>query len=64
MHGVDVEGKMCGIERELVQLLGSHSPVPVTYAGGVRSLQDLQLVKEVGGNKVGFSTTIISHCFC
>ena len=52
VHGVDVEGKMCGIETELVQLLGSHSPVPVTYAGGVRSIEDLELVKSLGSNKV------------
>ena len=52
VHGVDVEGKMCGIESELVQLLGLHSPVPVTYAGGVRSIDDLELVKSLGSNKV------------
>ena len=38
VHGVDVEGKQLGIDEELVQLLGSCSPLPVTYAGGVRSL--------------------------
>jgi phosphoribosylformimino-5-aminoimidazole carboxamide ribotide isomerase len=35
VHGVDVEGKRCGIEAPLVQLLGECSPIPVTYAGGV-----------------------------
>ena len=35
VHGVDVEGKMNGIEEQLVQLLAEHSPIPVTYAGGV-----------------------------
>ena len=29
IHGVDVEGKKCGIEEELVVLLGQHSPIPV-----------------------------------
>lgn len=38
MHGVDVEGKQLGIDEELVQLLGASAPLPVTYAGGVRSL--------------------------
>ena len=38
MHGVDVEGKQLGIDEELVALLGASSPLPVTYAGGVRSL--------------------------
>lgn len=52
VHGVDVEGKMCGIEEELVELLGLYSPVPVTYAGGVRSIDDMELVKKLGKGKV------------
>jgi len=52
IHGVDVEGKMQGIEADLVRLLGRHSPIPSTYAGGVRSLADLELVKEFGENRV------------
>ncbi len=38
VHGVDVEGKQLGIDEELVELLGKAAPLPVTYAGGVRSL--------------------------
>lgn len=52
VHGVDVEGKKCGIDEELVSLLGEHSPLPVCYAGGARSLQDLELVKRLGNDKV------------
>jgi len=52
VHGVDVEGKRCGIEEELVALLGNFSPIPVTYAGGVRSLEDLELVKRLGAGRV------------
>lgn len=52
VHGVDVEGKMSGIESDLVRLLGKHSPIPVTYAGGARSLSDLDLVKELGQDRV------------
>jgi len=52
VHGVDVEGRMAGIEADLVQLLGKHSPIPITYAGGVRSLSDLDLVKELGQGRV------------
>ena len=35
---MDVEGKQLGIDEELVALLGRSSPVPVTYAGGARTL--------------------------
>ena len=52
VHGVDVEGLQCGILPDLVTLLGQASPIPVTYAGGVRSLQDLELVRQLGQDKV------------
>ena len=34
VHGVENEGKRCGILDDLVALL-AHSPIPVTYAGTV-----------------------------
>ena len=43
---------MAGIERELVQLLGDYSPIPTTYAGGVLSLADLDLVAELAHGQV------------
>ena len=52
VHGVDVEGLRTGIEEKLVRNLGSWSPVPVTYAGGARCLDDLDRVKALGGGRV------------
>ena len=52
VHGVDVEGKSQGIQEELISILGGHSPIPVTYAGGVSRLLDLDRVKEIGQDKV------------
>jgi phosphoribosylformimino-5-aminoimidazole carboxamide ribotide isomerase len=52
VHGVDVEGKMRGIQSDLVQILGRHSPIPVTYAGGVKALSDLDEVKGLGQGRV------------
>ena len=52
VHGVDVEGKMGGIQTDLIEILGKYSPIPVTYAGGVKALSDLDLVKELGRNRV------------
>lgn len=52
VHGVDVEGKMEGIQEELITLLGKYSPIPVTYAGGVKAISDLSLVKELGCDHV------------
>lgn len=52
VHAVDVEGKASGIETELVSLLGEWGKIPVTYAGGVHSFDDLRLVKELGRDKI------------
>lgn len=52
VHGVDVEGKKLGIDEELVALLGKHSPIPVTYAGGVTVMADLERIKVAGMGRV------------
>ena len=52
IHAVDVEGKASGIETELVELLARMKNFPVTYAGGVGSFADLELLKKVGNNHV------------
>lgn len=52
IHAVDVEGKAKGIEKELVSMLGNWDGIPVTYAGGVGSFEDLQELKELGKNKI------------
>ena len=52
IHAVDVEGKVCGIEKELVALLGRWNRIPITYAGGIRSLEDIRSIKELGRNKI------------
>jgi phosphoribosylformimino-5-aminoimidazole carboxamide ribotide isomerase len=52
VHAVDVEGKQCGIDEELVQLLAFGAPVPATYAGGVRNLEDLGRVQHLGRGQV------------
>ncbi|MDP6190374.1 MAG: phosphoribosylformimino-5-aminoimidazole carboxamide ribotide isomerase [Gammaproteobacteria bacterium] len=52
IHSADVEGLQAGIDGPLVKLLGEHCTIPVTYAGGARSLADLQQVKELSNGKV------------
>uniref|UniRef100_UPI001CB8E88B 1-(5-phosphoribosyl)-5-[(5- phosphoribosylamino)methylideneamino] imidazole-4-carboxamide isomerase, chloroplastic n=1 Tax=Erigeron canadensis TaxID=72917 RepID=UPI001CB8E88B len=77
VHGVDVEGKKLGIDEELVELLGRHSPIPVTYAGGVTVMDDLERIKVSGmgrvdvtvgsaldifGGKLAYKDVIDWHC--
>ena len=52
IHGVDVEGLGQGIDEALVQLIAEHSPIPATYAGGAKSMEDLQRVTMVGKKRV------------
>ena len=52
VHGVDVEGLRQGIQEELIVMLGEHCPLPVTYAGGVHALADLDRVNKLGKGRV------------
>jgi len=52
IHAADVEGKCQGIAEDLVQNLAAWSPLPTTYAGGVRDLNDLQRIKELGRGRL------------
>ena len=52
VHGVDVEGKREGIQEDLVGILGEYCPIPVTYAGGIKSLSDMDLIRKLGKDRV------------
>ena len=52
IHAVDVEGKAQGIEQEVVRLLGNWGKLPITYAGGVHNYRDLELLQELGRNRL------------
>jgi phosphoribosylformimino-5-aminoimidazole carboxamide ribotide isomerase len=52
IHAVDVEGLCQGIDLELVKMLGAWSPIPTTYAGGAKSLQDLETVQKIGAGRI------------
>jgi len=52
IHAADVEGLQAGIDQDLVELLGNITTIPVTYAGGARALQDLELVHRLSAGKV------------
>ena len=52
IHAADVEGKCEGIDARLVEFLGAHASIPVTYAGGVHAFEDLQTVHDLSAGKV------------
>ncbi len=55
VHAVDVEGKASGIEADVAAMLGEKCDVPVTYAGGISSYEDLAQLKKLGRGKVDFT---------
>jgi len=52
IHAVDVEGMCMGIDTRLLDLLATSVPVATTYAGGVTSLADLELVQGSGRGRI------------
>jgi phosphoribosylformimino-5-aminoimidazole carboxamide ribotide isomerase len=52
VHAVDVEGLCLGIDTYLVRMLADYSPISTTYAGGAKSVEDLEQVTEIGRNRI------------
>ena len=52
IHAADVEGLCGGIDADLVSLLGAWGKIPVTYAGGAATMDDVLLVDRAGQGNV------------
>lgn len=48
VHAVDVEGKANGVEEELIGILSECADIPITYAGGVGSYDDIETIRRLG----------------
>lgn len=55
IHGVDVEGKRSGMEEQLVRLLAGWKGCPITYAGGIGTMEDLKAFAVISDNKLDFT---------
>ncbi len=59
VHGVDVEGERSGVDQTLVRLLAAYAEeegsLPVTYAGGIGSLHDLEQFEKLTGGTLDFT---------
>ena len=54
VHAVDVEGRKAGINATIAGIL-EKSPIPVTYAGGISSLDDIAKIRTIGKDKIDFT---------
>ena len=52
IHAADVEGLCKGIDVELVKVMGDWGKIPMTYAGGVATMADVELVATQSNGKV------------
>jgi phosphoribosylformimino-5-aminoimidazole carboxamide ribotide isomerase len=52
VHAADVEGLCRGVDHELVEKLADWTPLPTTYAGGAKSLADLEDVTRLGQGRI------------
>ena len=55
VHGVDKEGKRGGVDEELLEMLGKFNTEPITYAGGIKNLKDVEKIKKLGKGKINFT---------
>ncbi len=55
IHAVAVEGRQQGIDAKLVSLLAAECDYPVTYAGGIHTPADIDLIGSAGSNRIDFT---------
>ncbi|KAJ2971576.1 hypothetical protein NUW58_g9377 [Xylaria curta] len=63
IHAADNEGLQKGVDERLVEKLAAWCAIPVTYAGGGRNLDDLELVKRLSHGRVDLTIGSALDCF-
>lgn len=55
IHAVDVEGLQSGIDIELLQKMSEWVTIPCTYAGGIQSMEDIEIIDQMGKGRIDFT---------
>ena len=55
IHAAEVEGKQGGIDEELAAILAQWDGIPITYAGGVGSYDDIMTLKQIGHGRINLT---------
>jgi phosphoribosylformimino-5-aminoimidazole carboxamide ribotide isomerase len=50
-----MEGKMSGVDANIVKLLADISPLPCVYAGGISSYEDIELIRHEGSGRIDYT---------
>lgn len=46
VHAVNVEGTGMGVDEDLLKILAKESEIPITYAGGIGSYEDIEKIQK------------------
>ena len=52
IHAADVEGKKSGIDEDVLNILSGCPELTITYAGGVKSYEDIETIRRKGNINV------------
>lgn len=55
VHAVNVEGTGTGVDKELLMILSTERSIPMTYAGGIGSMEDIEVIRDIGKDRVNFT---------
>lgn len=55
IHAVDVEGKQSGVDEELLSILSDAKNAIITYAGGIHSFEDIDLIRDIGNGRIDYT---------
>lgn len=55
IHAVDAEGKAKGVEEGVAEIMGKHCTIPSTYAGGISSFSDIEILRKAGSGRIDFT---------
>ncbi len=55
VHAVNVEGTGMGVDKTVLQCLAKHRNRPVTYAGGIGSLRDIETIAAIGEKRINYT---------
>ena len=55
IHAVDVEGKCNGPETDIIKELSHYKGNKITYAGGIHSYEDIEMIKKTSDGRIDFT---------
>lgn len=62
MHAVNVEGTGTGVDEDLLKILAKESEIPITYAGGIGSYEDIEIIQKTGKTESIIRLEVPSIC--